>query len=209
MNIYEKIQQVKEELLKANLKKTGKNEYADFTYYELADFLPTVVTLCSKAKLFTKPLFDNELAKLIIINCENPEEKEEYTSPMKELEIKGCNQIQALGGVETYQRRYLYMAAFDIVENDMFNGTSGKEEKPKKATPSATKQLEEKKATEAQIKIIKRNYNTEEKMAKLLASNSIEKIEDLSMIKASAIITKLKELSAKKKQEEKENGANG
>lgn len=209
MNIYEKIQWVKEALLKANLKKTGENKYAGFKYYELADFLPTIVTLCNEKKLFTKPVFENEVARLIIINCENPEEREEYTSPMKELELKGCNQIQALGGVETYQRRYLYMSAFDIVENDMFDGTSGKEDKSKKPTQSATEQVTEKKATEAQLEIIKRNYKTEEVMKKLLESNGIEKLEDLSMVKASEIITKLKELSAKKKQEEQSNGTNG
>ena len=48
---------------------------------------------------------------------------------MRELELKGCNKIQALGGIETYQRRYLYMCAFDIVENDMFDKVSGKETK--------------------------------------------------------------------------------
>lgn len=207
MNIYEKIQWVKEELLKANLKKTGENKYAGFKYYELADFLPTIVTLCNEKKLFTKPVFENEVARLVIINCENPEEREEYTSPMKELELKGCNQIQALGGVETYQRRYLYMSAFDIVENDMFDGTSGKEDKTKKSTP--VEQLEEKKATEAQISIIRKCYNTDERLNTLLVNNGISKVEDLSLKKASEIITKLKEMSDKKKQEEQANGTNG
>ena len=48
-----------------------------------------------------------------------------YQSPMKELSLKGCNDIQALGGVETYSRRYLYLTAFDIIENDMFDAKSG------------------------------------------------------------------------------------
>lgn len=131
MNIYEKIQKVKQGILEANLKKTGENTYSNFKYYELADFLPTVIKLCSENKLFTKSYFDNENAHLVIKNIEKPEEIEEYTSPMRELELKGCNKIQALGGIETYQRRYLYMTAFDIVENDMFDGVSGKEENEK------------------------------------------------------------------------------
>ena len=44
---------------------------------------------------------------------------------MKDITIKGANEIQALGGVETYQRRYLYMMAFDIIESDMFDATAG------------------------------------------------------------------------------------
>lgn len=129
MNIYEKIQKVKKELLSSNLKKTGENKYAGFKYYELSDFLPTLINLCEENKLYTKVIFDNELAKLIIINAEKIEEVEEYTSPMRDLELKGCNQIQALGGIETYQRRYLYMCAFDIVENDMFDKVTSDEEK--------------------------------------------------------------------------------
>lgn len=121
MNLYEKIQCIKEELLKANIKKSGNNKFAGYTYYELGDFIPTIVTKCKEYKILTYFSFDNDFAKLIAVNAENPEEKIETTSPMKDLQLKGCNDIQALGGTETYQRRYLYMALFDIVENDMFD----------------------------------------------------------------------------------------
>ena len=60
---------------------------------------------------------------------ENPTETATYTSPMRELELKWCNQIQALGWTETYQRRYLYMNAFDIVESDMFDAVAWDEKK--------------------------------------------------------------------------------
>ncbi len=123
MNIYEKIQKVKEEFLKRNVKKSGHNKFANYNYYELADITPPLIELCNSVKLFTKFSYDNIEAKLVVVNTEKPEEFEIYTSPMKELELKGCNEIQALGGVETYQRRYLYMSAFDIIENDMFDST--------------------------------------------------------------------------------------
>ncbi len=121
MNLFEKIQCIKEELLQANLKKSGNNKFAGYTYYELADFLPTIIAKCKEHKVFTYFTFAVDVAKLIAINVEAPEERVEIESPMKELQLKGCNDIQALGGVETYQRRYLYMALFDIVENDMFD----------------------------------------------------------------------------------------
>ena len=120
-NIYVKIQNVKEKLLKENIKKSGKNKFAGYTYYELGDFTPHIVKFCNEEKLFTKFSFDKELAILTIVNTEKPSEFEVYTSPIEELELKGANKIQALGGVETYSRRYLYMAAFDIIENDMFD----------------------------------------------------------------------------------------
>lgn len=121
MNIYEKIQLVKKELLEANLKKSGENKFAGFKYYELSDFLPTIINLCNEHKLFTRISFDYNDATLEVRNIENPEEVIYYTSPMEELELKGCNKVQALGGTETYNRRYLYMACFDIIENDMFD----------------------------------------------------------------------------------------
>jgi len=121
MNIYGKIQSAKERILKANLKKSGENKFAGFKYYELADILPTIIQICNELALFTSISFNQDIALLEIINVEKPDEKIQYCSPMKETTIKGCNEIQALGGVETYQRRYLYMSAFDIIENDMFD----------------------------------------------------------------------------------------
>ena len=128
MNLYEKMNVIKMDLLKSNLKKSGENKFAGFKYYELADFLPTIIELCSEHKVFTSISFDKENASLTIVNCEAPEETICYTSPMEELELKGCNKIQALGGTETYSRRYLYMAAFDIIENDMFDSTTEQSE---------------------------------------------------------------------------------
>lgn len=130
-NLYHKIQELKIKLLKSNPKKSGKNSFAGFSYYELADFLPTIENLCMELNLCTKVSFTNELATLEIINADDPKQRETYTSPMREIIMKGTNEIQALGGVETYQRRYLYMAAFDITENDMFDGKNGNATKEK------------------------------------------------------------------------------
>jgi hypothetical protein len=180
MNIYQKIQLVKEEILKENLKKSGENKYAGFKYYELADFTPSIIKLCNKVGLFTKITFSEELATLKIINVDKSEEFEEYTSPMRNLVLKGCNEIQALGGVETYSRRYLYMSAFDIIENDMFDAKSG--------------EVEESKATPKQVEILEKVYVGETR-EKLLKANNVDKLEDLSVKKASELIKKLKERS--------------
>lgn len=141
MNIYEKIQLIKEEFLKSNIKKSGKNAFAKFTYYELADITPKIIELCNKHKVFSSFSYDKELATLELINIENVEEKVIYTSPMEELELKGCNKIQALGGTETYQRRYLYMSAFDIIENDMFDATSGTDKNESKLKNTNDKEI--------------------------------------------------------------------
>lgn len=141
-NLFQKINEVKTELLTANLKKSWKNKFAGYEYFELSDFLPFIVQACNKIWIFTSVSFTEEVATLKVVNCENPAQFIEITSPMKELELKGCNQIQALGWVETYQRRYLYMSLFDIVENDMFDSTTTEEKKVeiKKVSPEKSKQ---------------------------------------------------------------------
>lgn len=121
MNIYEKIQQIKMELAKCNLKKSGRNTFADYDYYELSDFMPKIIELCSIYKVCTVITFSETSAVLEAINAEEPKEMIVVNSPMKSLTIKGANELQALGGVETYQRRYLYMTLFDICESDMFD----------------------------------------------------------------------------------------
>lgn len=138
MNIYEKIELIKKELLEANLKKSGENKYAGFKYYELADFLPTIINLCNDHKLFTRISFTREMAILEVRNIEEPSEVVEYTSPMEQLELKGCNKVQALGGTETYLRRYLYQACFDIIENDLFDATSNVEDMTKEEAAELT-----------------------------------------------------------------------
>lgn len=118
LNIYQKIQKVKKEISNKKLKKTGENKFSGFKYYELTDFVPTLIELCDTYQLFTMFELVSDKAILTIINSENVEEKIDYTMPTADLELKGANKIQSIGGVQTYLRRYLYMNAFDIVESD-------------------------------------------------------------------------------------------
>jgi regulator of sigma D len=53
-----------------------------------------------------------------------------FTSPMSTASLKGCHEVQNLGAVETYIKRYLYQNAFEIVEADALNGTHNPNEKP-------------------------------------------------------------------------------
>lgn len=185
MNIFEKIQTVKLELLNSNIKKSGENKFSGFKYFELADFLPTLTKLCQEKKLFTHISFDNEYAYLTIINTEKPEECVKYSSPMKDLELKGCNSVQALGGTETYSRRYLYMAAFDIVEADMFDANAGSNKNEE--VINATKR-------EALEKSIANNKIADEDVRDVLDKFGYEKIEDITVADYMKVVNELKKI---------------
>ena len=141
--LYQKLAEIKLELSMAQIKKSGVNKYSGFTYYELADILPAIISLCSKYGVYTYTSYDNDMAKLTAVNTNNPTEQFSITSPMRTFELKGSNAIQVLGGIETYSRRYLYLAMFDIVESDSFDANAGsdknieikKEVKQEKAEP--------------------------------------------------------------------------
>lgn len=125
MNIYEKLQTARVGLQKLNLKKTGKNKFSGYSYYELGDFLPAINQLMLDNKFTGVVNFCGDVARLTLVNCEKPEETIVFESPMKEATLKGAHPIQNLGAVETYSRRYLYMAAFEIVESDAIDNSKG------------------------------------------------------------------------------------
>lgn len=125
MNVYEKLQACRVKLQRMNIKKSGANKFSGYDYFELGDFLPHINELFSEFKLTSKVTFDKDMATLTIINIEKPDEIIEFTSPMATAKLKGCHEIQNLGAVQTYQRRYLYMTALEIVDHDVIDATTG------------------------------------------------------------------------------------
>ena len=136
INIYEKLQTVRVELQKMNLKKSGKNKFVGYDYFELCDFIPQINDLMLKHKMTSVLWYNDELAILDLINIEDPKEIIKFTSPMSEANLKGTHAVQNLGAVETYLRRYLYITAFEIVESDVLDASHDKDDKT--STPATT-----------------------------------------------------------------------
>lgn len=124
MSVYEKLQQARIELQNKKIKKSGQNKYSGFTYYELSDFLPVINQTFYDLKLFSNFSIVNNEAKLTVTDWEDST-SEVFSSPIENLELKGCTKIQALGGVHTYMKRYLYLNALEIVESDMLDSLAG------------------------------------------------------------------------------------
>lgn len=129
--IYEKLQKARIELQNKKLKKSGENGYSHFKYYELADFLPQINQIFLDLKLCSNFSIKDGVASLTVTDWED-NTKEVFTSPIEDLELKGCSKIQALGGVHTYMKRYLYLNALEIVESDMLDAQAGNIEEVKK-----------------------------------------------------------------------------
>ena len=170
MNIYEKLQNMRVELQQKNIKKSGKNKFAGYEYYELSDILPPINELQSNYKTCSFISFNKEEAVLTIVNSEKPEEQIMFSSPMAELTLKGGQEIQNLGGVETYQRRYLYMAAFEIVENDYFDSVQGMDQKPKKQNQAVKKEVQNKPLSKETQEEINRRIMEYTKVSKIPVS---------------------------------------
>lgn len=127
MNIYEKLQTMRVELQGMNIKKSGKNKHMGYEYYELSDFMPPINQLMQKHGVCSVVSYGADEAMLTLFNTEKPDETITFFSPMADAKLSGAHPIQNLGAVETYQRRYLYMTAFEIVEADALDATQGSE----------------------------------------------------------------------------------
>lgn len=118
MNVYEKLIQARLMFQNENVKKSGQNKYAGYTYFELNDILPICNKICNEIKAVCVLNFTETVATLQFIDCEKTDDVITFTSPMSEATLKGCHKVQNLGAVETYIKRYLYQNCFEIAEND-------------------------------------------------------------------------------------------
>lgn len=124
--VYKSLAMARVRLQEENLKKSGENKYSNFTYFELKDFLPAINKINAELNLFSMFNFPNESidkkATLTIMSTEDGS-KVVFESEVAECIMKTkegrVNPIQEQGAKHTYIRRYLYMEAYEIAENDL------------------------------------------------------------------------------------------
>lgn len=136
-NVYQKLMQVRVDLQSIGLKKSGRNKFVGYDYFELKDFLPEAQSYLLRRGLCSIVTFTEEAATLTIVNMDKPEEVIVFTSPMSTANLKGCHPVQNVGGCETYQRRYLYMNALELSDADPLDASQGSNDKTEKAAPEA------------------------------------------------------------------------
>jgi hypothetical protein len=118
MNVYQKLNAARAKFHSIELKKSGHNKFAGYKYFELGDFIIPALEIFKEFGLTGIISFGKETADLRIVNNEKPEEVIVIESPMSSAALKGCHEVQNLGAVQTYLRRYLWVAALEIVEHD-------------------------------------------------------------------------------------------
>lgn len=123
MNVYQKLNEARDKFHQSELKKSGQNKFAGYSYFELGDFVVPALRIFKEVGLTSIITFGKEEAQMLIVNTDKPDEVITITTPMSEASLKGCHPVQNLGAVETYLRRYLWVACLEVVEHDSLDSS--------------------------------------------------------------------------------------
>ena len=124
MNVYQKLNEARDKFHQSELKKSGHNKFAGYSYFELGDFVVPALRIFKEVGLTSIITFGKEEAQMLIVNTDKPDEVITITTPMSEASLKGCHPVQNLGAVETYLRRYLWVACLEVVEHDSLDSSA-------------------------------------------------------------------------------------
>jgi hypothetical protein len=133
MSVFKQLQKARTMFLSAPIKKSGKNKFAGYEYFELGDFIPAIHNIFDSVGLCGVVRFTNDMASLTVYGDEG---SIEFTSPMVYAENTKGQAIQNLGSTHTYMRRYLWLMAMEIVEHDSVDAAP-QVEKPKEVKQEA------------------------------------------------------------------------
>ncbi len=137
MNVYQKLNEARDKFHQSELKKSGQNKFAGYSYFELGDFVVPALRIFKEVGLTSIITFGKEEAQMLIVNTDKPDEVITISTPMSEASLKGCHPVQNLGAVETYLRRYLWVACLEVVEHDSLDSSPPlKAEEPPAPAPA-------------------------------------------------------------------------
>jgi hypothetical protein len=164
-NIFKKLARARVIIANCEMKKSGKNQRVGWSYFELQDIIPPMLKVFDEIGLIgieghEDPVIDPntgiqvvpEKYTLKIYNTDRMEDKPiVFTKKQADARTQSQLPIQAVGSESTYMRRYLWMDALEIVENDIIDNTAGMEgSEPVKPTVRM--------ASKPQITILKKAY---------------------------------------------------
>ena len=173
----ESIIEIRVKLQNSKIKKSGKNKFAGFDYFELADFLPRLNELMLEEGINDSFKITNEIASLTLIKGE---ERQEYTmpfvlfkTPLNKSGQPSMQDIQYLGALNTYYKRYLYLNAFGITDGEVIDSMDNTQLKKAEKEPNYRQEL---------IKYCKENNIDMNEIAKEYKLNSQSNNEEFKKV---------------------------
>ena len=124
MGVYKKLADARRMMRSRTLKKSGHNKFAGYNYFELGDFLHPALEIFDELGLISIVSFTKEQAELCIVDTVGGGEIV-FTCPFGSAALKGCHEVQNMGACQTYNRRYLYTLALELLEHDALDSTTG------------------------------------------------------------------------------------
>lgn len=117
-------------------KKSGKNDYQNFKYFELEDILPVTDIIEEELLLNSRYVPHNNWGELIVSDVETMEQVKFPSHKQGKLVESGNinKKLQAIGKTTTYLKRYCYINYMNIVERDSVDKEDNREE-PVTITP--------------------------------------------------------------------------
>lgn len=157
LKLFKALQLARTKLQGKKLNKSGYNKHSNFYYYELRDFLPAVNEIFLELGLYSEFNLYPDKA-ILTIYCYGSDINDIYSTmfSMPIVEAKDMQMLrgmQALGGITTYAKRYLYQNALEIAENDLIDSDSNADKKGVKSSVKSSKGASDKGSNGASDKV--------------------------------------------------------
>lgn len=120
---YARLAKARADLHAGGLKKSGSAPNRRGGFFELGDFIVPAQTALRDNGLVGVVSYGDGVASLEIVNIDEPNDRIRIESPLGSAKLPNCHEVQNIGAVQTYQRRYLWMTAMEIVEHDALEGS--------------------------------------------------------------------------------------
>lgn len=141
MTVYAKLAEARVQLLSVDMKKSGKNKFAGYEYFELGDFLPHTHRIFKDVGLLGVFSFEGSNATLTIHDTDGVGSIAFVSPVVSASNVKG-QPIQDLGSTHTYLRRYLWLMALELTEHDAVDAAPQAEKPPAPAERKVEKPVE-------------------------------------------------------------------
>ena len=122
--LYKNLQEAREQFKECGIKKTGQNNFQNYSYFELNEIVDLAITILKKNNLSTKTGFGKKPYYMELIDTETGY-GEKFESDVPDWTYNDIGKdsthnkmLQGVGKKESYLRRYLYMQILDVHDTD-------------------------------------------------------------------------------------------